>query len=183
MAGQAEEVLSLLRAQRHNFLNHIQVISGLLQLGKPERALAYLKELQLELENWGKLMRLKVPGVVLTCLLQLEEARSQEIAMSIDASTDLAGLNLREDLARKIVSAAWGVALAAAGCGGVLKVNLQEAPGGFYCWIFTVNPSQETEKIDTYLAARLNILEEALAGTPGKYSWQPAMGELKVWLV
>lgn len=38
MAWQAREIISLLRWQRHDFLNHLQVISGYLQLKKNDRA-------------------------------------------------------------------------------------------------------------------------------------------------
>lgn len=39
------ELIRLLRLQRHDFINHIQVIHGFLQLGKPQRALEYIEEL------------------------------------------------------------------------------------------------------------------------------------------
>lgn len=37
-----ERSLQLLRKQRHSFLNHLQVLSGWLQLNRPERARQYL---------------------------------------------------------------------------------------------------------------------------------------------
>ncbi|HEY3363718.1 MAG TPA: Spo0B domain-containing protein [Symbiobacteriaceae bacterium] len=37
------QVLLLLRRQRHSFLNHLQVISGWLQLNQPDRARRYLE--------------------------------------------------------------------------------------------------------------------------------------------
>ncbi|HWQ61987.1 MAG TPA: Spo0B domain-containing protein [Negativicutes bacterium] len=40
-----EEMERLLRAQRHDFINHIQVVHALLQLGRTEKALAYLEDL------------------------------------------------------------------------------------------------------------------------------------------
>ncbi|HOV43587.1 MAG TPA: Spo0B domain-containing protein, partial [Syntrophothermus lipocalidus] len=40
----AEEVIWFLDCQRHDYLNHLQVISGLLELGQPARAREYLKE-------------------------------------------------------------------------------------------------------------------------------------------
>lgn len=40
-----EELERLLRAQRHDFINHIQVVHALLQLGRTEKALAYLEDL------------------------------------------------------------------------------------------------------------------------------------------
>ena len=40
-----EEASRLLRLQRHDFINHIQVIQALIQLGKVEKALRYIDEM------------------------------------------------------------------------------------------------------------------------------------------
>lgn len=39
------DVIKLLRIQRHDFLNHLQVIHALIQLGRDERALQYIEKL------------------------------------------------------------------------------------------------------------------------------------------
>ncbi len=39
------EITRLLRAQRHDFVNHIQVVHALLQLGKIDRAKEYLEDI------------------------------------------------------------------------------------------------------------------------------------------
>ena len=39
------ESVELLRIQRHDFINHLQVIHALLQLGRTEKALLYIEEL------------------------------------------------------------------------------------------------------------------------------------------
>ena len=39
------ELIRLLKLQRHDFINHIQVVHGMLQLGKTERAMQYIEEL------------------------------------------------------------------------------------------------------------------------------------------
>jgi sensor histidine kinase regulating citrate/malate metabolism len=40
-----EDLERLLRVQRHDFINHIQVVHALLQMGRTEKALAYLEDL------------------------------------------------------------------------------------------------------------------------------------------
>ena len=40
-----QEMIKMLRRQRHDFINHIQVVHAYLQLGKVEKALASLEEL------------------------------------------------------------------------------------------------------------------------------------------
>jgi len=39
------EIINLLKIQRHDFVNHLQVIHALLQLGRTEKALIYIEEL------------------------------------------------------------------------------------------------------------------------------------------
>ncbi|WP_378953163.1 Spo0B domain-containing protein [Pelosinus sp. sgz500959] len=39
------ESVNLLKIQRHDFINHLQVIHALLQLGRTEKALIYIEEL------------------------------------------------------------------------------------------------------------------------------------------
>jgi len=40
-----EEIMNVLTIQRHDFINHLQVIHALLQLGRTEKALIYIEEL------------------------------------------------------------------------------------------------------------------------------------------
>jgi sensor histidine kinase regulating citrate/malate metabolism len=40
-----EEIVTLLRKQRHDFVNHLQVIHAMLQMGRREKALLYIEEL------------------------------------------------------------------------------------------------------------------------------------------
>ncbi|MCE5284295.1 MAG: Spo0B domain-containing protein [Pelosinus sp.] len=39
------ELIRLLRLQKHDFINHFQVVHGLIQLGKIDRALQYIEDL------------------------------------------------------------------------------------------------------------------------------------------
>lgn len=39
------DVVKLLRIQRHDFLNHLQVIHAMIQLGRGEKALQYIEKL------------------------------------------------------------------------------------------------------------------------------------------
>lgn len=52
-----DQSLALLQRQRHSFLNHLQVISGWLQLGQPDRARTYLDRLAERLAGDGQAVR------------------------------------------------------------------------------------------------------------------------------
>lgn len=63
------QALQLLRRQRHSLLNHLQVISGWLQIQRPERALQYLNGLADRMADESEAMR---QGPPLLGLLVLE---------------------------------------------------------------------------------------------------------------
>lgn len=63
-----EELVLILRNQRHSFMNHLQVISGWLQLNKPERAYEYLDQVAARIEAEGNILRLGSPSVALSVL-------------------------------------------------------------------------------------------------------------------
>jgi len=77
------------RAQRHDYLNHIQTIYGLLQIGHTEAASEYLTEIVSEERFSSQIMFLKKPGV--NALLQRKtiQARNKEIAFELNIQTDL----------------------------------------------------------------------------------------------
>lgn len=45
MSLQVNEIEKVLRAQRHEFINHIQVVHAMLQMGRVEKAMKYIEDL------------------------------------------------------------------------------------------------------------------------------------------
>jgi len=45
MSKQVNEMEQVLRAQRHEFINHIQVVHAMLQMGRVEKAMKYIEDL------------------------------------------------------------------------------------------------------------------------------------------
>jgi len=44
------QLIRLLRIQRHDFINHLQIIHALVQLGRGEKALQYIEETSKKME-------------------------------------------------------------------------------------------------------------------------------------
>ena len=61
--NEIQKLLDVIQGQRYDFLNHLQVISGLLQLNKEERLQDYLAQISLELARFSKTARIKIPDV------------------------------------------------------------------------------------------------------------------------
>lgn len=77
MSGNQENhTFALLRGQRHSFMNHLQVISGWLQLNRPDRAQQYLETLASRLATESEAIRRLPP-----------ELGQAVIALAMDAET------------------------------------------------------------------------------------------------
>ncbi len=81
-----------LRAQRHDFLNHIQVVYSLLEMGEGGEAADYLERIYSQLRTVSKVMRTKVTAF--NALLQVKNAACEErgIQLELDIRTALEGL-------------------------------------------------------------------------------------------
>jgi len=81
-----------LRAQRHDFLNHIQVVYSLLEMDEGQEAADYLERIWDELKAVSKVMRTKVTAF--NALLQVKSAACEErgIALDMDVRSTLSGL-------------------------------------------------------------------------------------------
>ncbi len=93
MTNDQMDALNLkLRAQRHDFLNHIQVVYSLLEMGESAEAAEYLDRVYTELRTVSKVMRTKVTAF--NALLQVKNAVCEErgIALEMDIRSTLEGL-------------------------------------------------------------------------------------------
>lgn len=68
--------LALLRSQRHSFTNHLQVLSGWLQLDRPERARQYLEGLAARIASEGEVIRQVPPSLGLLVIMVGLEAET-----------------------------------------------------------------------------------------------------------
>lgn len=93
----AEGILKLLRVQNHDYLNHLQVIAGYLQLGRSQEALYYLREAVEAIQSQSTIMRWVHPtAVILLFQLQLKLAEAGK-KLIIDSETDLKEIAIPED--------------------------------------------------------------------------------------
>lgn len=81
-----------LREQRHDFLNHIQVVYSLLEMGEAEEAADYLERVYEELKTVSKVLRTKVTAF--NALLQVKNAACEErgIHLALDVQSTLEDL-------------------------------------------------------------------------------------------
>ncbi|MCL5781676.1 MAG: Spo0B domain-containing protein [Firmicutes bacterium] len=85
-------LLEVIQVQRHDFLNHLQVISGLLQLNKGERVRDYINQVCGDYERLSRITRLKSPEVKAVLLIANNEAAKCQVDFMMDIETNMASL-------------------------------------------------------------------------------------------
>lgn len=89
-----ENLNSRLREQRHDYLNQLQVVYGLLELGEYEEARAYLSPVFKDIMKVNKALKTSQPAVNALLQAKMEEAERQGIDFYLEVSTQLTELDL-----------------------------------------------------------------------------------------
>lgn len=80
------EIIHLLKTQRHDFINHLQVLQGYLQLGKTEMAARYLQDVSREMVESGWVFQLPWPELAAVLLLKDGQAEDRQAATVVKLS-------------------------------------------------------------------------------------------------
>lgn len=85
------EQLQWYRLQRHDFLNHWQVIMGYLQLNQGEKALTYMQDALTGLEEEQKIAHILEPQLAAILLSFLIGLRLEGVAVTLDFPDEMKG--------------------------------------------------------------------------------------------
>lgn len=84
-----QEMMQVIKGQRHDFINHIQVVYGFLNLNEIDKALDYIRKLYRDVQISGDIMQLGVPELSVLLLVKTGAAAGKGISLSIDIETTL----------------------------------------------------------------------------------------------
>lgn len=83
-----------LRSQRHDYLNHIQVIYSLMELEEFEEARKYIEPVYKDIVRISKALKTSKPAVNALLQAKLQMAEQNEIDMELEVKSDLKSLNM-----------------------------------------------------------------------------------------
>jgi hypothetical protein len=83
------EIIYLLKNQRHDFVNHLQVIRGYLQLGKADLAVNYIIEISKELAESGRIMQLPWPELAAILMLKGKQVQDTQTKVKLSLGQNL----------------------------------------------------------------------------------------------
>ncbi len=92
---QLQEMNKIIKTQRHDFVNHLQTVYGLMQLGENAEAQAFISELYTEVQVSGEVLKLAIPELSALLLVKTGMAASLGISFTIEVRTNLSRLTIR----------------------------------------------------------------------------------------
>lgn len=81
--GQLEALNVTLRAQRHDFMNHLQVVSSLIEMGDFKEAEEYIEQVYGDIQSIATVLRTGNPAVNALLKVKLGESQQRGIAMEV----------------------------------------------------------------------------------------------------
>ena len=93
-----------LRMDRHDYLNHLQVIYGLMELKEYDEMDSYLKKVYRELLKTGKAIKTSKPAINALLAAKSAEAEEKKIEFLIEVKSDLKELHIEDWELCKVLS-------------------------------------------------------------------------------
>jgi len=88
--GELEDLNREMRAQRHDFMNHLQVVYSLIEMNESSEAMEYMDRIYGDMQRVSRMLRTACPAVNALIQAKLSEARERgaELKLSIAAKWD-----------------------------------------------------------------------------------------------
>ena len=99
-----EKLNSELRAQRHDYLNHLQVVYGLMELEEYDELKRYLQPVYKAMIKTGKALKTSKPAINALLKAKMDEAENQGIDFYIEVKSDLKDLKAEDWELCKVLS-------------------------------------------------------------------------------
>jgi hypothetical protein len=79
----ARALIHFLRIQQHDFMNHMQVIHGYLQLNKPQRAMEYIEDIITQKQNLSAIYKLADPEMAACLISGITKAAFHQVNLQL----------------------------------------------------------------------------------------------------
>ena len=99
-----EELNSTLRAQRHDYLNHLQVVYGMMELEEYADLHKYLEPVYKDMLKTGKALKTSKPAINALLKAKMGEAEGKDIDVYVEVKSDLKELHVADWEVCKVLS-------------------------------------------------------------------------------
>lgn len=99
-----EKLNSELRSQRHDYLNHLQVVYGLMELEEYVELKKYLQPVYKDMQKTGKALKTSKPAINALLKAKMDEAEKKGIDVYVEVKSDLKELSVEDWELCKVIS-------------------------------------------------------------------------------
>lgn len=177
-----ELMLAIMSTQRHDFVNHLQVISGLIQLHKEERVQEYIDQVVQIYGALSKVGQLKMPEVAAALFAAYHQAAGVQVALQFDVQGDLDGCRVPGARVAQVLEKLVQQSLTGVNFSGYqpeLKFSILAVPGGYLCRLDLEKPTSWDQG---GAPAIFNWCQGELASYGGSLEWQWSRERVEVVL-
>lgn len=89
-----QELNTQLRGQRHDYLNHLQIVYGMMELEEYEELHDYLEPIYRDMMKVGKAIRTSIPAVNALLMAKMSTAEARETDFYVEVKSDLKELRV-----------------------------------------------------------------------------------------
>ena len=89
---QLEDLNGTLRKQRHDFMNHLQVVFSLLELNEADEAMRYVESVYGDIKRTGSVLKTAIPAVNALIAAKRQDCEAQGIALALHIGAPWQGL-------------------------------------------------------------------------------------------
>lgn len=82
--NQLEDLNNTLRAQRHDFMNHLQVVYSLIEMEENQEARSYIEQVYGDIQKVGRALKTAVPALNALLAAKLSDCEAKGIQMRLD---------------------------------------------------------------------------------------------------
>lgn len=192
MKGEAE-LNTMLRAQRHDFINHLQVVHSLIQLDEQREAAQYIEQVYNDIRQVGEVLRTANPALNALLAAKSNAAKKYDIPMEYHISARVENIALEDWELCKVFSNLLDNAIyAARENGDDIHLNLREDINGTYFSIENAGeiPAEIVEKVfepgvtskgDAGTGMGLYIIRETLEQYDGRINVETGDGSTRFY--
>lgn len=144
-----------MRKQRHDFMNHLQVIYSLLELDEPKEAVSYIERVHTDLAKVGKILKTAHPSINALIAAKSNDAEEAGVAFLLNVSTSLESLPLAPyEICRALGNLIDNAFDALIGQNGpIIRVSFEENGKGYRLTVSNNGPQIEQNVLDSLFTA------------------------------
>ena len=144
-----------MRKQRHDFMNHLQVVYSLLELREPDEAMNYIERVHTDLNKVGQILKTAHPAINALIAAKSNDAEEAGVAFSVNVSSPLSFLPVAPyEICRalgNLIDNAFDALIGQSG--GIIRLAFEENGGNYRLTVSNNGPQIDQNALDRIFKA------------------------------